>query len=230
MVQKAEGVDRMKKVIVGAMILAMVSASGVAVAGSFVEDTKVRSWDDLSWWAQSGSTPDPVKDSHRSGYWWWPTEPASNSGDSELWGNRGVVYSMYSPAPPPPPVVTPPVAKQQDPTRTIPVLNNILFDFDKSTLKAEGKTEVNRVIAMLKEHPADSVVIQGHTCNVGAENYNMSLGKRRANAIRSYMTKSGIAGSRVKAVSKGESQPAVSNDTASNRRLNRRGVFKYAIK
>jgi outer membrane protein OmpA-like peptidoglycan-associated protein len=97
-------------------------------------------------------------------------------------------------------------------------------------LKAEGKTEVNRVIAMLKEHPADSVVIQGHTCNVGAENYNMSLGKRRADAIRSYMTKSGIAGSRVMAVSKGESEPAVSNDTAANRRLNRRGVFKYAIK
>ena len=60
LIQKAEGVDHMKKVIVGAVILAMFSAGGVAAAGSFVEDTKVRSWDDLSWWAQSGSTPDPA--------------------------------------------------------------------------------------------------------------------------------------------------------------------------
>ncbi len=92
----------MRSLFVGSLVLTLVLlAGGVATA-------QVRSWDDLDWWAQSGAGPNPVKASKGSGYWWWPTTPESNVDDSELWGNRGVVYGMFTPAPPAPHPPPPP--------------------------------------------------------------------------------------------------------------------------
>ena len=216
----------MRWTFIAALALAVVLTAGVATA-----QAKVRSWDDLSWWAQSGSTPEPVKDVHRSGYWWWPTEPDSNMDDGELWGNRGVVYGDWSPRmeDPPPPPPPPPRIERPVPTRTVPVFNHVLFEFDKSELKPEGRVAVDGAIASMKEHADDRLVIEGHTCNVGAEDYNMGLGQRRADAVMAYMTANGIAASRISATSKGESEPAVSNDTPASRKLNRRAVFIYSL-
>lgn len=216
----------MRWTFIAALALAVMLTAGVATAQS-----KTRSWDDLSWWAQSGSTPVPVKDTHRSGYWWWPTAPDSNMDDGELWGNRGVVYGDWSPRieDPPPPPPPPPRIERPVPTRTVPVFNHVLFEFDKSELKPEGRVAVDGAIASMKEHAGDRLVIEGHTCNVGAEDYNMGLGQRRADAVMAYMTANGIAASRISAVSKGESEPAVSNDTPASRKLNRRAVFIYSL-
>ena len=196
------------------------------------------SLDDLSWWAQSGATPAPVKDSSRSGYWWWPTTPASNANDSELWGNRGIVYSMYSPAPPAPPEVAPrrvdPPPAPEPPTvvRSVPVFNHVLFDFDKSTIKSAGQTEIANVADELKKHSGDDITVEGHTDSVnrsGDPDYNTKLGQRRADAVVKVLVENGISAGRVTAVSKGEKEPAVSNDTAENRAKNRRVVFLYKI-
>lgn len=216
----------MKRVIVGVLAIAV-----TGVAGTVSAQTKVRSWDDLSWWAQSEATPNPVKDSRRSGYWWWPSDPVANADDGELWGNRGVVYGMYSPPqpPPPPPVKAPPMTQAPKPKRSVPVLNHVLFDFDKSVLKAEGKKEVDRLVGMMKQNPGDDLVIEGHTCNVGEADYNLGLGQRRADAVRKYMIDNGMAARRIQTVSKGETEPAVPNDTPANRKLNRRVIFKYSI-
>ena len=182
----------------------------------------------------------PVRDADRSGYWWWPTEPASNAGDTELWGNRGVVYSIYSPAPPPPPPVVqtppppPPAAPPTPaPTRSTPVFNNVLFDFDKSTVKPEGRVEIGKIVEELKRHSADTVTVEGHTDNVnrsGDPDYNVKLGQRRADAVKAVMVEGGIAAGRISTVSKSDTEPAVPNDTAANRSLNRRVVFKYSIR
>jgi len=211
----------MKRFVALALVAAVVGACGTAQAAKV--------WDDMSWWGNTGATPEPVKDSARSGYWWWPKEPASNAGDSELWGNRGIVYSMWEPkkeepAPPPPPPEKPVAV-----TRETPVFNNVLFDFDKSVLKAEGKAETDKVVAAMKQFSKDTLVIEGHTCNVGEEAYNMGLGQRRADAVKQYMIDSGIAASRITAQSYGESQPAVANDTPANRKLNRRAMFKVSV-
>lgn len=216
----------MKNVLAVALVLVLMGLAGTASA-----QTKVRSWDDLEWWAQSGATAESVQDSSRSGYWWWPTEPASNADDQELWGNRGVVYAQ-KPAPPPPlppPSPPEPPTPPPTPTRTVPVLNHILFNFDKSVLKAEGKAEVDKAVRLMKTNPGDTVVIEGHTCSVGEADYNMGLGERRAKAVKKYMVDNGIAERRVTAVSKGETDPAVSNDTPASRKNNRRAVFKYSI-
>ena len=213
----------MKKVLVCAVAIALVSGS--AFAGGKV-------WDDLSWWGQSGATAEPFKDPVRSGYWWWPADPTSNVNDSEFWGNRGVVYGMYepkeeappAPTPPAPPPTPPPVVKREK-----PVFNHVLFDFDKAVLKPEGKAVADEIIADLKEHAKDTVVVQGHTCNVGEDAYNMGLGQRRADAVKKYLVENGLGDDRVGTKSLGETEPAVANDTPANRKLNRRVVFDILV-
>ena len=214
----------MRKVLIYALGIAVLGVCGSAMAQG-------RVWDDLSWWAQSGATPEPVKDATRSGYWWWPTEPASNVGDSELWGNRGVVYAQYTkPAevvtPKPPPPGPKPTAE-----RKIPVLSHVLFDFDKSDLKPEGKAEADKVVEWMKKYEKDTVIIEGHTCNIGTEEYNMGLGQHRADAVMKYLVGAGVAEGRVTTVSYGESRPVSpeSNATPASRKQNRRAVFVITL-
>jgi len=217
----------MKRFVVVALIAAVV-AIGVPANAAKV-------WDDMSWWGNTGATPEPVADSNtgccaqgRSGYWWWPKEPASNVDDGELWGNRGIVYNQWVK----PVIEEPKEPPKQDPpkvARTAIVLNNVLFDFDKAVLKPEGKAEVDKLVAEMKKFPKDTVVIEGHTCNVGPAEYNMGLGQRRADAVKAYMVESGIDAARIETVSLGLTQPAVPNDTAANRKLNRRAVFKITV-
>jgi len=212
----------MKKALVCAVAVALLFGSAAYAQGKV--------WDDLSWWGKSGATPAPVKDCVRSGYWWWPTEAKSNADDNELWGNRGVVYHIYTPEEPvkekPPVVVEPPKPKQE---RTRPVLSNVLFDFDKAVLKPEGKAEADKVVAEMKAHPKDSVLLEGHTDSVGSDAYNMGLGQRRADAVKNYLAEQGVDAGRITTKSFGESQPAVANDTPENRKLNRRVVFQYNL-
>ncbi len=215
----------MKKLIIGLLAVAVVFACGTASA-------QVKVWDDLSWWGQSGATRAPFKDPCpcRSGYWWWPTEPASNAGDGEAWGNRGVVYGMYT-APVKEKEVEKEVKKKKVDgiTRSIPTFNHVLFDFDKSTLKAEGKTEIGKAVAELKKFGKDTVLVEGHTCNVGSDSWNMGLGQRRADAVKKFMVESGVDAKRATSKSLGETKPAVKNDTPANRKLNRRAVMKITL-
>jgi OOP family OmpA-OmpF porin len=214
----------MKHVAVIAVLLLVVC--NTAMAGWY---NPPRVWDDLSWWGNSGAKPDPVKDETRAGYWWYPTQPASNAGDAELWGNRGKIFHTWTP---PVTEVVPPPQKTETP---LPpkgdrvLLNNVLFDFDKAVLKPEGKAEVDKLIADMKKFPGDTAVIEGHTDAIGSDAYNMALGQRRADAVKSYMVEQGIDAARIQAISKGESEPAVANDTPANRKLNRRAKFNVTI-
>jgi len=216
---------------------AMVVMMAVAVAfTAFSASAQVRSWDNLDWWAQSGAKADPVKDDTRSGYWWWPTEAASNTDDKELWGNRGVVYGAYAPktevATPAPPAAPPAAPAAPKVERQVPVFNSVLFDFDKSTVKPEGKTEIGKVADLLKQYPKDTVTVEGHTDNVnrsGDPQYNQKLGQRRADAVAKVLAEAGTDKARISTASFGDTRPAVANDTDANRALNRRSVFVYKV-
>lgn len=213
----------MKHVAIIAVLLLAVCTT--ATAGWY---NPPRVWDDLSWWGNSGAKPDPVKDETRTGYWWYPTQPASNAGDAELWGNQGKIFHTWTP--PAPPVPTPtPTAAPPPVTREPVILNNVLFDFDKAVLKPEGKAEVDKLIAEMKKWPNDTALIEGHTDAIGSDAYNMGLGQRRADAVKSYMVEQGIDAARITAVSKGEGEPVAANDTPANRKLNRRAEFEIKI-
>jgi len=112
---------------------------------------------------------------------------------------------------------------------TIPVMRrapitfeDVYFDFDRSTLKPEAIAILDRAVMTLQMNPMLTVTIEGHTDSVGTAEYNLSLGERRANAVRDYLINRGVAMNRMRTVSYGEERPVASNDTDAGRAMNRR--------
>ncbi len=110
-------------------------------------------------------------------------------------------------------------------------LNNIFFDFDRASLKAESTPELNRLASLLQENGAMKIEISGHTDNIGTRKYNQALSERRARAVYDFLVKTGIDGSRLTTVGYGKDRPMVSNDDEKDgRELNRRVEFKILEK
>ncbi len=102
-----------------------------------------------------------------------------------------------------------------------------LFDFDKSTLKSEGIATLNKVAQDITKMKLEVVIIVGYTDGVGTDAYNIALGQRRANAVKSFLTNAGgVEATRVYTESKGKADPVASNATAEGRAKNRRAVIE----
>ncbi|UZT97455.1 OmpA family protein [Chryseobacterium fluminis] len=99
------------------------------------------------------------------------------------------------------------------------------FDFDSSNLRAASITNLDKLAGVLANNPDTNINIYGHTDSKGADDYNMKLSERRANAVKSYLAGKGIASSRLFAKGEGESMPVASNDTEDGRAKNRRVEF-----
>ena len=133
------------------------------------------------------------------------------------------------PVPPPPP--PPPAA---EPVKII--LEDIHFDFDKATLTKTALNILESNIKVLKENRGVNVQIEGHTCAHGAEDYNMALGERRANAVKEYLVKEGIAANRMSTISYGETRlampeiPTPKNKESKEAKANRRVHFDVIVK
>ena len=109
--------------------------------------------------------------------------------------------------------------------RTI-ILDDVLFDFDKSNIKPEGAAILDRLVAFMNENKDKSVNLAGHTDSIGTEAYNQRLSERRANSAKDYLIKRGVDASRVSAQGFGESKPIADNKTAQGRAKNRRVEIK----
>jgi len=106
-------------------------------------------------------------------------------------------------------------------------LNNIFFDFDKSSLKNESFPELNRLVELLNSNEGMEIEISGHTDNIGSRQYNQTLSERRAKAVFEYLVNNGIEGDRLNTIGYGKDRPMVSNDDEKDgRELNRRVEFK----
>lgn len=101
-------------------------------------------------------------------------------------------------------------------------LDNVLFDYDKSDIKPQAYPLLDEVAAILKKNPAMSIELQGHTDNVGSEEYNMGLSMRRANAVAKYLVGKGIMRNRMATTGFGFTKPVALNGTDFGRSLNRR--------
>jgi OOP family OmpA-OmpF porin len=101
-------------------------------------------------------------------------------------------------------------------------LEGVYFDFDKATIKPEGKVVLNEAAALLQQHERVVVEVAGHTDSTGSEEYNQGLSERRANAVKDYLTQKGVTATRLSARGYGEAQPVASNDTKEGRAENRR--------
>lgn len=101
-------------------------------------------------------------------------------------------------------------------------LYGVLFDFNKSTLKAESEPVLQRVLTVLQKDAALKIEVQGHTDNVGGDDYNQKLSEARAKAVADWLTAHGIAASRLTSKGYGLRQPVADNDSAEGRAKNRR--------
>ena len=100
----------------------------------------------------------------------------------------------------------------------------IYFAYDSDVLVPSETANLDKIAAYLNKHAALGLVIEGHCDSRGTDEYNRALGERRANAIRAYLAKQGVADARMKTVSYGKDKPAVSGSGESIWRQNRRGV------
>lgn len=101
--------------------------------------------------------------------------------------------------------------------------HGILFDSGSDKIRPESTPTLKEIGDMLKAHADLSLMIEGHTDNVGDDASNQSLSDRRAAAVRQYMIDQyGIDGARLQAKGYGETKPVSSNDTPEGRQNNRR--------
>lgn len=101
----------------------------------------------------------------------------------------------------------------------------IEFEFNSAKLRPYSKTTLDLVADLMFRHPSLKLMIFGHTCNIGSEQYNLWLSQKRAEAVKNYLARVGVLGEYVKAKGFGESRPIASNDTEEGRKKNRRVEF-----
>ena len=102
------------------------------------------------------------------------------------------------------------------------VLNNIFFNSGEFTLDDKSKVELDRMVDFLKNNKQIGIEISGHTDDVGTDQVNLELSKKRAQSVMDYLQKSGIEASRLTSKGYGETKPVAKNDSEENRQKNRR--------
>ena len=108
------------------------------------------------------------------------------------------------------------------------VLNPILFDLDKSNIKAQAAFELDKVVSVMNKYPEMVIAVGAHTDSRATDAYNLRLSEARAQSTVQYIISKGISGKRISGKGYGESQPKVScgdNCSEAEHQLNRRSEF-----
>ncbi len=108
-------------------------------------------------------------------------------------------------------------------------LEDVYFDFDKSDLREDTRATLQRHARVLSANPTVNVLVEGHCDERGTEEYNVALGERRAERVRSYLTSLGVDNSRMKTVSYGEIRPRAQGHDESAWAENRRSHFVLSL-
>lgn len=181
------------------------SVSGVSYAQER-EDERADNMKELqekfSWWP-TDAKPGPVKDEEKGGYWWMPTTP----GKMRPWGNRGYVY-VYKiifdykeeELPPPKPQELRPSLLVKKIVKNV----KVYFDYNKADIRDDAVPVLQDGIRALKKNQKTNILITGN-CDVrGSDEYNMKLGKKRADAVLQYMLDNGVPSERIRIISRGK--------------------------
>ena len=102
------------------------------------------------------------------------------------------------------------------------VLKNIFFETGKFELKSESKSELNKLVSLLKDNPDLKIQIDGHTDNVGQEKDNQLLSTNRAKSVVAYLLSKAINTQRLTYKGFGSTKPVSDNLTEKGKSLNRR--------
>ncbi len=104
-------------------------------------------------------------------------------------------------------------------------ISNIEFAFGSSAIRKRGVEILDRVYQILEKYNSYDVIIEGHTDDIGGEEYNLTLSEKRAREVMDYLVKKGTKPERLKYVGMGETMPFYPNTSEENRRRNRRVEF-----
>jgi peptidoglycan-associated lipoprotein len=150
-----------------------------------------------------------------------------------------------APAPPPPPPPPPPPApppprplteeeifarKTLEQLNSERPLDDVFFDLDRSDIRDEGKSALQKDADWMKRWMSTQVTVEGHCDSRGSAEYNLGLGSRRATAVKDYLVSLGVAANRITTVSKGKEQPFCRDENESCWQQNRRGHFVITAK
>lgn len=105
-------------------------------------------------------------------------------------------------------------------------LRRIYFDYDAYTLREDARETLQHNAGLLRDRNV-AVQIEGHCDERGSAEYNMALGKKRADAAKQYLVDLGIEPSRITTLSYGEENPAVAGRNEVAWAQNRRGDFRF---
>ena len=145
----------------------------------------------------------------RTGYWTPAAaakDPAGCQCDKDL-----IPKEVCDPAKPAPA----PVAAPKPAGEKITIAADALFDFDKATLRPEGKAKLDELVSKSKAIKLEVILVVGHTDRIGSDAYNQKLSERRSAAVKEYLVAKGIEANRVYTEGKGEKQP-VTGDKCKN--------------
>ena len=98
----------------------------------------------------------------------------------------------------------------------------INFDTGKSTIRPDSESTLNELIKLLQANPSWSMVVAGHTDNVGAQAMNLSLSRQRAQSVISWLSAHGVDGARLVPAGFGDTHPVAENKDEEGRQKNRR--------
>ena len=99
---------------------------------------------------------------------------------------------------------------------------DVLFDFNKYTLKPEARERLARISGIVLAYPDLHLQVEGYTDSIGSDQYNQGLSEKRAATVRDYLVSSGVSINNVVAEGFGKADPVADNSTAAGRKLNRR--------
>ena len=108
-----------------------------------------------------------------------------------------------------------------------PLSRTFYFDYDKAVLRPADLAALEVHAQILRRNPDSSVVIEGHCDERGTREYNLALGERRADSIRSFLLSAGVSSRQLETVSYGEEQPEDPGHNEASWARNRRAVMSY---
>jgi outer membrane protein OmpA-like peptidoglycan-associated protein len=101
-------------------------------------------------------------------------------------------------------------------------MSDVLFDFNKYTLKSDAQVKLAKVSGILLAYPNLKLQVEGYTDNIGTDDYNQKLSEERADAVREFLVGQSVADANITAQGFGKSDPIADNSTNSGRAQNRR--------
>lgn len=111
---------------------------------------------------------------------------------------------------------------QQTDRGTVLTMQEVLFDFGEAELNPGGERAIEQLASFLEQNPDRQLLVEGYTDNIGDEEVNEDLARRRADAVRGQLAAAGVSEDRIQVQAHGEDYPVATNETAAGRQLNRR--------